>query len=89
MLDRAVVKEFVLDRLKENGIPIPKYINEDELVEAFCQFTENDYYEWLKDNFSTFFDNWNPDWTWIKNYIKDHKDQMLKRLSLYHLFKTI
>ena len=74
MLDREVVKEFVLERLKEKpSIPIPKSINKEELVEAFCQFTEDDYYEWLKDNFSTFFNHWNPDWVWIKNYIEEHK----------------
>ena len=75
MLDRKVVEEFLEDKLE--GIPIPESIKKEELVEAFCQFTEDDYYEWLKDNFKTFFNHYNPDWTWIKNYIKDHKDQRL------------
>ncbi len=73
MLDRKVVEEFVMERLKENKVVIPKYINKKELGEAFCQFTEDDYYEWLKDNFATFFDNYRPDWYWIKEYIEKHK----------------
>lgn len=71
MLDRQVVKEFLNYKLE--GIPIPKSIKKKELVEAFCQFTEDDYYEWLKDNFATFFNHYNPDWTWIKKYIAEHK----------------
>ena len=71
MLDRQVVKEFLNYKLE--GIPIPKSIKKKELVEAFCQFTEDDYYEWLKDNFKTFFNHYNPDWVWIKNYIAEHK----------------
>jgi len=27
---------------------------------------EDDYYEWLKDNFKSFFDHGNPDWEWIR-----------------------
>ena len=73
MLDRKVVEEFILERLKENKIAIPKYINKKDLVEAFCQFTEDDYYEWLKDNFATFFNHWTPDWYWINEYIAEHK----------------
>ena len=71
MLDRQVVSEFLDDQLED--VPIPASIKKKELVEAFCQFTENDYYEWLKDNFSTFFDHGNPDWVWIKNYIDENK----------------
>jgi hypothetical protein len=73
MLDRKVVEEFVLERLKETNSPIPKFVKKKELVEAFCQFTEDDYYEWLKDNFSTFFNHGNPDWVWIEKYIAEHK----------------
>ena len=75
MLDRKVVEEFLEDELED--ISIPESVKKEELVEAFCQFTEDDYYEWLKDNFKTFFNHYNPDWTWIKNYIKNHKGQRL------------
>jgi len=37
----------------------------------FCQYVEDDYYEWLKDNFKSFFDHGNPDWEWIKEKIKN------------------
>jgi hypothetical protein len=68
MLDRAVVKEFLDDKLED--WEVPKDISKDALVEAFCQYTEDDYYEWLKDNFKSFFDHGNPDWDWVRNKIK-------------------
>jgi hypothetical protein len=74
MLDRSVVEEFILEEFKEVNLRIPKSIKKKELVEAFCQYTEDDYYEWLKDNFKTFFNHYNPDWDWVKNYIKEHKE---------------
>ena len=54
MLDRETVKEFLKEQVEE--IEIPKKIDFDNLVEAFCQYTENDYYEWLQDNFNSFFE---------------------------------
>lgn len=76
MLDREVVKEFLEDKLE--GIEIPQDISNDVLVETFCKYTEDDYYEWLKDNYKSFFyslpKNY-PDWDWIRgrieNYSKD------------------
>ncbi len=68
MLDRIVVAEFLDDKLED--WEIPEDISKDALVEAFCQYTEDDYYEWLKDNFKSFFDHGNPDWDWIRDKIK-------------------
>jgi hypothetical protein len=73
MLDRQVIKNFLSEEFKERKWVIPKSVKKKELVEAFCQFSEDDYYEWLKDNFSSFFDDGDPDWDWVKNYIKEHK----------------
>jgi len=56
MLDREVVKEFLSEEFSERDIEIPDDISEDVLVETFCKYVENDYYEWLKDNFNSFFD---------------------------------
>jgi hypothetical protein len=52
MLDRDVVEEFLDCRLREAKIRIPKDIKKEALVEAFCQYVEDDYYEGLKDNFN-------------------------------------
>ncbi|MEE8194733.1 MAG: hypothetical protein V3T73_04460 [Dehalococcoidales bacterium] len=68
MLDRAVVKEFLDDKLE--GLEVPKDISKEALVETFCQYTEDDYYEWLKDNFKSFFDHGNPDWNWVRDKVK-------------------
>ena len=69
MLDRDVVEEFLNCEL--DGIEIPGDISKEQLAEAFCQYVEDDYYEWLKDNFKSFFDHCKPDWEWIKEKIKN------------------
>lgn len=69
MLDKEVVKEFIEEKLKKAEIDIPKDIPIDILVETFCKYTEDDYYEWLKDNFKSFFNHYKPDWNWIKGRI--------------------
>jgi len=51
------------------GIEVTKDISTDDLVETFCKYTEGDYYEWLKANFKSFFNHWNPDWDWIRERI--------------------
>lgn len=75
MLDRQVVKEFLEEELKDAEIEIPKDISEEVLIETFCLYVEDDYYEWLKDNFKSFFNHGNPSWNWvrerIKHYLKD------------------
>ena len=72
MLDRAVVKEFLDCEFEDIDLEIPEGISKEQLVEAFCQYVEDDYYEWLKDNFKSFFNHGNPDWEWIRERIK-HK----------------
>ena len=70
MLDRQVVEEFLDGEFEEGDWEIPEDISKDVLVEAFCQYTENDYYEWLEDNFESFFNHGNPDWEWIRGRIE-------------------
>jgi hypothetical protein len=69
MLDREVVREFLNDKLEASGIEVPEDIHGDVLVETFCKYVEDDYYEWLKDNFKSFFEHGDPDWDWIKDRI--------------------
>jgi hypothetical protein len=70
MLDRDDVEEFLDCRFKEQGIEIPEDILKEQLVEAFCQYVEDDYYEWLKDNFKSFFGDGEIDWDWIRQRIR-------------------
>ena len=70
MLGRDVVEEFLDCRLKELKIRIPKDIKKEALVEAFCQYVEDDYYEWLKDNFKSFFGDGELDWEWIRERVR-------------------
>lgn len=71
MLDREVIKEFLSEELDE--FEIPSNVSFDELTETFCKFVEDDYYEWLKDNFKTFFNHNNPDWKWITKMINRYQ----------------
>ena len=70
MLDRVAVEEFLDCKLKELKIRIPGDINKEALVEAFCQYVEDDYYEWLKDNFKSLFGDGETDWDWIRARIR-------------------
>lgn len=71
MLDRKVVREFLDEEFM--GIEIPDDISKEEIVETFCNYVEDDYYEWLKDNFKSFFNYGKPDWQWIRERIEKHR----------------
>ena len=66
MLDRQVVEEFLEGEFEVGDWELPQGISKGALVEAFCEYTEDDYYEWLKDNFKSFFNHGAPDWEWIR-----------------------
>ncbi len=70
MLDRDVVEEFLDCQFEDGELQVPEDILRKELVEAFCQYVEDDYYEWLKDNFKSFFNYGDPDWEWIRERVK-------------------
>ena len=75
MLDRQVVKEFLEEKLEEVEIEIPKDISKQTLIETFCKYMEEDYYEWLKDNYQSFFQplsEGDVDWDWIKEQIEHY-----------------
>jgi len=72
MLDKKVVREFLDEELEE--VEVPDDIFKEVLVEAFCKYVEDDYYEWLKDNFKSFFNYGKPDWQWIRERIKKYRE---------------
>ena len=71
MLDRRVVREFLDEEFM--GIEIPDDITNEAIVETFCNYVEDDYYDWLKDNFKSFFNYGKPDWQWIRERIEKHR----------------
>jgi len=71
MLDRDAVEEFLDSEFEDMELEIPEDIPKEQLLEAFCQYIEDDYYQRLKDNFRSFFDHGNPDWEWIRKKIKN------------------
>jgi hypothetical protein len=66
MLDKKAVESFLDGELSDMEIEIPEDISKEALVETFCRYVEEDYYEWLKDNFKSFFNHGSPDWKWIR-----------------------
>jgi hypothetical protein len=70
VLDCKVVSEFLDEEFRDLGIKKPKDVHKKVLVETFCKFVEDDYYEWVKDNFQSFFNHGTPDWDWIKAKIE-------------------
>jgi biotin-(acetyl-CoA carboxylase) ligase len=74
MLDREVVKEFLEEKLEKARINIPQNISKNDLAETFCKYIEDDYYEWLKDNFKSFFNHYQPDWKWIRGRIEYYSE---------------
>ncbi len=81
MLDRKVVEEFLEEEFKDGEMEIPKEIKKSDLVETFCLYVEDDFYEWLRDNYRSFFHSLSQgktDWNWIKGRIKHYlKDDSL------------
>jgi nuclear transport factor 2 (NTF2) superfamily protein len=71
VLNREVVREFLGEELEE--MEIPKDIFKEVLVKTFCKYVEDDCYEWLKDNFKSFFNYGKPDWRWIRERIKKYE----------------
>jgi len=72
MLARDVVAEFLDCQFEGRELEIPGDISKEALVEAFCQYVKDDYYEWLKDNFESFFNHGSPDWEWIRERTKSY-----------------
>jgi len=70
MLDRDVVEALLDEEFEDLELEIPEDIDKKALTEAFCQYTEDDYYEWLKDNFKSFFNHGDPDWERIREKIQ-------------------
>ncbi|GAI40839.1 unnamed protein product [marine sediment metagenome] len=62
MLDRAVAEDFLDGQFEGLEFEIPEDMSKEQLVETFCQYVEDDYSEWLKENFRSFFNHGNPGW---------------------------
>jgi len=74
MLDRGVIEQLLDWEFEGLDLDIPEDIPREAVIEAFCQYTEEDYHEWLKDNLRSFFDNGGPDWDWIREKIKANEE---------------
>jgi len=75
MLDREGVEEFLDSELEYLGLEVPEDIPKGALVEAFCKYAEEDYYQWLRENLSSFFNDGEPDWDWIREKTEAYEEQ--------------
>lgn len=66
MLDREDIEEVWDTELEYLGVEIPSDIAREALVEAFCEYIEEDYPQWLRENLALFFNDGEPDWDWIR-----------------------
>ena len=74
MLDRTFIEELLDWEFEGLDLDIPEDIPREASIEAFCQYAEEDYYEWLKDNFRSFLDYGNPDWNQIIEKIRTNEE---------------
>ncbi|MEO0050576.1 MAG: hypothetical protein ABIK42_05485 [candidate division WOR-3 bacterium] len=72
MIDKPFVKEFLKETLIE--VKVPTDISLDDLTAVFCRYLEQDSYQWLRDNFKSFFNHGDPDWTEIRRMINESKE---------------
>ena len=75
MLNRPAVQEFLESEMEDIDLTIPDDIDLGLLVEVFCQYTEDDYYEWLKDNYKSFFNHGDVDWDWVRGRVQYYGTQ--------------
>ena len=74
MLDRDSVEEFLDSELEYLALEIPPDVPRAALVDAFVAYVEQTYYEWLRDSFTVFFNDGDPDWDWIKEQINTDEE---------------
>jgi len=74
MLDREVIEELLDWEFEDLDLEIPDDIPREAFIEAFCQYVEEDHYEWLKNNLRAFFDHGNPVWNRIVEKIRDNEE---------------
>ena len=70
MPDRTVIEQLLDWEFEGLDWEIPEDIPREAVIEAFRQYVEEDPYEWLKDNFRSFFDHGNPVWNRIIEKIR-------------------
>ena len=74
MLDRDSVEGFLDTELGYVEMEIPHDISKGDLVDAFYNYIEAEYYEWLRESFMTFFNDGDPDWDWIREQIGSYEE---------------
>ena len=73
MLDRTAIEALWDWEFEDLDLEIPEDIPREAVIEAFCQYVEEDY-EWLKDNFKSFFNHGDPVWNRIIEKIRANEE---------------
>ncbi|MCK4234054.1 hypothetical protein KAU34_05600 [candidate division WOR-3 bacterium] len=73
MLNRAQLETFMEMMFEEKRIELPEDIELEDVVEAFCQYCDDELVDWLKMRFSSFFlmgsGESSIDWNWVRQNI--------------------
>lgn len=73
MLNRAQLERFMEMMFEEKRIELPEDIELDDIVDAFCQYIDDDLNEWLKIKFFNFFlltsGEGKINWNWVRENI--------------------
>ncbi len=69
MIDRDSIEEFLDTEMEYLELEVPTDIPKGALVDAFYDYIEAEYHEWLRENFTAFFNDGDPDWDWIREQI--------------------
>ena len=75
MLDREAVEKFLDSEREYLEVEIPQDIPKGALVDAFCEYVEEDYYQWLRQNLASFFNDGDLDWDWIREKLEAYEEQ--------------
>ena len=69
------IPEFLHEKSNNCGIKFPKDIDLNELVEIFCLYVEDYYYEWLKAHAKSFFTVGSDgiDWDIVRDRMKKYQ----------------
>ncbi|MBI4301552.1 MAG: hypothetical protein HY664_03000 [Chloroflexi bacterium] len=62
IIDELFIRDYLRERLEDDEIELPDGVSLDDLADDFMEYIEIDIYEWLRDNYRSFFRDfdWEP-----------------------------
>lgn len=67
-LGKEFLIEYLREELEDDEMELPDDISLDDLADAFMDYLEVDIYDWLRENYRSFFKD--HDWDWVRERIR-------------------